>query len=436
MILIGVVVGYFIFVGEIKRNKLDYSKSLSLVFWLLLGVFFGSRAFFQFGPWNQNEISFLQGILKTFIPWMGSGYVMLGGATGGILAAWIYLKIHKMHFFRYMDLLSISSALAMVFGRFGCFFAFDHPTTATSLPWALQLGEQSFHPTMIYASIFYFLLFLFLMSLNRNKLYDGQIFLTTMVLFPLARFLMEFTRIYDTLFFGLSASQIISLTFLVIFVPMYYHFNNAIHKKVQQKPIKMDFLLFSISGVILIGAVYFVSAWNYTYSFILFVLGLILLLHSIFKTYSITFKTIKSNDAIKNLVVIGVTLIILFSLSAVIQRVVGSTLDKPYLQDCPHKQIGNNESNIYIMYFESPYCTLCWQNEIFVFPKLEENMIDEYYMEHFDIRHCSEISSSFGIYGTPGYVMENTDTGLQFIYYGFRSYEQIKRDIEELKKRE
>jgi prolipoprotein diacylglyceryltransferase len=402
------------------------------VFWVFLGAYFVARLFFAFGPWNQQEMDFSKRLTLGLIPWINSGLVMYGGLVGAVIAGWVYCKMRRLDFWKYADSVALGGSLAMVFGRFGCFFAFDHPTTATNLPWALVNNGQSFHPSVLYESIFFFVLFIFLLKLKERQGFSGQIFLTTMISYAVARFLIEFTRVYDYSVYGFTGSQIVSLVLFTIFVPVYLFMSKKSSSLRERFTIGESAIrLLSIAGLLLVVAVYFVSQWPKTVSFVVFVFGMGVLIKAIMMSYRVSWKELKKDNKqlFHNLLVIFITIIVLFSLSSIIQRVVGSQLDTDELKECPHAVLGNTSSEVKIIYVNSPYCTICWKEELIVFPQLFEEMGDSFFMEKYDVRHCKEIASGYGIYATPGFVISNENAEREFTYYGYRSFEGLKKDI-------
>ena len=77
-------------------------------------------------------------------------------------------------------------------------------------------------PTFLYESICTFIIFLILMKINKNKKFSGQAFYLYMILYGLARAIIEGYRV-DSLYLGnFRVSQLLSLLFSTIFAIIYF----------------------------------------------------------------------------------------------------------------------------------------------------------------------------------------------------------------------
>lgn len=88
--------------------------------------------------------------LKVFAIWHG-GLELLGGAILGISAIFLYLCFHKfvigrheLPIRRYLDVVAIALALALVLGRIGCFLNGCCYGKPTDLPWGVRFPYNSF----------------------------------------------------------------------------------------------------------------------------------------------------------------------------------------------------------------------------------------------------------------------------------------------------
>jgi len=165
--------------------------------------------------------------------WAG-GLTYYGGFFGATAAAVFILRRDRFPFWKAADMAAFAVPLGLAFGRMGCLLAGCCFGAPTSLPWGLSFPPRSpaseeqakghllesvrmwshpVHPTQIYESaaslgIAAFLLFWLL----PRKRYDGQVFAGFLVLYAVARFLVEILR-RDARggAGGLSTSQLIGL---------------------------------------------------------------------------------------------------------------------------------------------------------------------------------------------------------------------------------
>ena len=165
--------------------------------------------------------------------WAG-GLTYYGGFIGATGAAVFLLRRDKFPFWKAADMAGFAIPMGLAFGRMGCLLAGCCFGARCDLPFALsfppkspaseaqaKLGElptaHAFslpvHPTQIYESAFSLAIAAFcLFYVLPRKRYDGHVFAAFMLLYPVARFLVEILR-RDARgeAFGLSTSQLIGL---------------------------------------------------------------------------------------------------------------------------------------------------------------------------------------------------------------------------------
>ncbi len=165
--------------------------------------------------------------------WAG-GLTYYGGFLGAMGAAVFLLRRDRFPFWKAADMAGFAIPMGLAFGRMGCLLAGCCFGSMTTLPWGLSFPPRSpaseaqakehlldsvrmwshpVHPTQIYESaaslaiaavcLFYVL---------PRKRYDGQVFAVSLVLYSIARFLVEILR-RDARggAIGLSTSQLIGL---------------------------------------------------------------------------------------------------------------------------------------------------------------------------------------------------------------------------------
>lgn len=216
---VGIIMAYF----EMKRRK--FGKELrhiilsSIIIYIFIILF--ARIFYFFGPWSwQGYHTFASRILDIFSS--KAGMVFYGGLIGGVLGMFVYTRIKKISFWRFADIWMPSTGIILFIARMGCYTSGCCYGIASSLnlPWLIQKGNQTIHPTEIYHSFFGLLLFIAATELKyrqkSKKMFDGYVALWGIILYTIGRFLVEFLRYYPIRFLGLSASQIISIVLFLI----------------------------------------------------------------------------------------------------------------------------------------------------------------------------------------------------------------------------
>ncbi len=222
-VLIGVSLSQFL----AKRRNVNPDLMGDLILWLVLGAIPLARLYYVLFQWEN----YADNLIQIFAIWRG-GIAIHGAIIGGTIATLIFARLKRIAFWQLADLVAPSLILGQAIGRWGNFFnseAFGRPT---DLPWRLYippqsrpfpyLGEQYFHPTFLYESLwnlalFALLLFLFFRDLQgKPRLKVGTLFLVYMAVYSCGRFWIEGLRL-DSLMFGpLRMAQFVSLTGIVL----------------------------------------------------------------------------------------------------------------------------------------------------------------------------------------------------------------------------
>jgi phosphatidylglycerol:prolipoprotein diacylglycerol transferase len=169
--------------------------------------------------------------------WAG-GLTYYGGFIGATLAAVYLLRRDRFPFWKAADMAGFAIPMGLAFGRMGCLLAGCCFGAITKLPWGLSFPPRSpaseaqakehllqsarmwsepVHPTQIYESAASLAIaFTCLYFVLPRKRYDGQVFAAFLVLYAIARFLVEILRRDDRGgMIGLSTSQLIGLGLVI-----------------------------------------------------------------------------------------------------------------------------------------------------------------------------------------------------------------------------
>ncbi len=159
--------------------------------------------------------------------WNG-GISIQGAITGGILCGYLYIKRHKLNFYRYADLFVFGLVTGQVIGRWGNFFNSEAFGLPSNLPLKLYIpfdyrplayrSFEYFHPAFLYESILNLIILITLLIILKrksDKRQDGMIFLTYIILYSAIRIITEAIRI-DSVFdiFGIHIAQVVSVIFI------------------------------------------------------------------------------------------------------------------------------------------------------------------------------------------------------------------------------
>lgn len=219
---LGFVVGYFIMgwiYGQEGRKKSEVEQlAVYMIFGTVIGARLGHCLFYNPEFYLSNPIE----ILKV---WEG-GLASHGAAIGIIIALYLYVKKQKnISLLWILDRVVIVVALAGCFIRLGNLFNSEIIGKAAEVPWAFiftAVDELPRHPTQLYESIAYFLIFLILLFIYYKKkkdLNNGLLFGLFLVLVFTFRFFVEFVKENQSSFeagMALNMGQILSIPFVTI----------------------------------------------------------------------------------------------------------------------------------------------------------------------------------------------------------------------------
>ncbi len=211
----GYALGTFLAWRRAKKRGMDADFVLDLAFWIFFGAFFGARLF---------HVVLYEPSYYLAHPWEAidprrPGYAMFGGLIGA--AAVFFWKIfrdvhHQKNWIAYADTLVWGVPWGCGIGRIGCFLIHDHPGTLTHFVLGVRYPDGSVrHDLGLYLSFVGFLtggLFLFW---NRHERRSGFWLGSFMIMEGIARFVLDFLRVADVRYFGLTPTQYFALPLAV-----------------------------------------------------------------------------------------------------------------------------------------------------------------------------------------------------------------------------
>ena len=219
MIAIGILAAFIVMERRAPRYGLDKDIGFTLGVFAVVGGVIGAKLLYILVE--------LPNFLANPALWrnVGEGFVIYGGILGGLAGGLIGCRIKKQSFVKYFDLFIPSVALALGFGRLGCFFAgccYGRQTDSSfCLVFPEGVGSMAptgvpLIPTQLISSAANFLHFFILVWFARRSKKDGQVGGLYMILYSIGRFLIEGLRNDPRGSVGpFSTSQFISLLIFV-----------------------------------------------------------------------------------------------------------------------------------------------------------------------------------------------------------------------------
>lgn len=217
LIALGVVIGTVLALREAKRRGLNEDTLLDFLLFAIPGAIVGARIYYVVFSWdfyknNPTEILNLR----------GGGLAIHGAVIAGVIIALIFSKIRKINFWVIADIVAPSLILGQAIGRWGNFANQEAHGGPTNLPWGILIDGVKVHPTFLYESIWNFFVFLFLMWYRKRAKAEGEVFLLYIILYSLARGLIEGLRT-DSLMWGqFRVAQLISAATIIVGIMVFY----------------------------------------------------------------------------------------------------------------------------------------------------------------------------------------------------------------------
>lgn len=235
IIAIGFLVAILVGMRLVRREEgITQDNLLDIVIFGTPSAIIGARLYyciFQFDQYRDNLLD----ILKI---WEG-GLAIYGGIIGAVISTVIYCRVKKINIPKILDIGGVGLVIGQAIGRWGNFVNREAFGSAASslIPWRMRLYTDAametwaeVHPTFLYESLWCIGVFCILLWLYRKKKFNGQIFLSYVLLYGLGRLWIEGLRT-DSLYLGpVRISQILALVSAIAAgILLYYGFYRLRH---------------------------------------------------------------------------------------------------------------------------------------------------------------------------------------------------------------
>jgi phosphatidylglycerol:prolipoprotein diacylglycerol transferase len=243
-LILGTVIAGILAILRVRKSDLpiSFERAADLFFYTVLAAIVGSRILFvliNFDLFRENPFRIIN-------LWEG-GLVFYGGFLLAAGVAIGYMRWHRLPILKLFDLISPLIGLGLFFGRIGCFLAGCCYGKETSLPWGVTFTNPDslarlnvpLHPTQLYDAFNGLFIFFFLSWLERRKAFDGQIISLFILIYSIARFLIEMLRgdprgfVFQNL---LSTSQGIGILLAVLSIFMLLYFSKHMLQTKDHRP--------------------------------------------------------------------------------------------------------------------------------------------------------------------------------------------------------
>ena len=196
------LIGLRLAVARARQRGLNGDRAMDLGIWIILSALVGAKLLLlivDFDHIRRNPAELL-GLLR-------SGGVFYGGLVLAVGVAFWYMRRHRLPLWTTCDAFAPGIALGQAVGRLGCLLGGCCYGRPTDLPWGITFTNTlaasnvgtpldiSLHPTQLYESAATLgLLGVLLLVERRGGGFAGRTFWTYLLLYPIARFVIEFYR--------------------------------------------------------------------------------------------------------------------------------------------------------------------------------------------------------------------------------------------------
>ncbi|MCY4600598.1 MAG: prolipoprotein diacylglyceryl transferase [Acidobacteria bacterium] len=213
-----------------RKRGLDANRVTDLGIYIIISALVGAKLLLVVVEFDhlRRDPSEIWNLLR-------SAGVFYGGLLLAVAVAFWYMRRHRLPVWTTCDAFAPGIALGQAVGRIGCLMAGCCYGTPTDLPWgvtftnplaAANVGtplDVSLHPTQLYESAAVLaILGILLLAERRGASFPGRTFWSYLLLYPCARFAIEFFRgdPRGTAFEVLSTSQLVSLLLIPLSIVM------------------------------------------------------------------------------------------------------------------------------------------------------------------------------------------------------------------------
>ncbi|MCK9360961.1 prolipoprotein diacylglyceryl transferase [Patescibacteria group bacterium] len=213
LVALGFLLGTWVAYRRAKEKGLDAKRISDLAFWIFLASFLCARAFHVL---FYDPAHYLVQPLDAINP-MLPGYSMFGGFIGAAIAFFGYMYRYSLDWIAYADALVWGLPWGCGVGRIGCFLIHDHPGTLTHSILGVKYPDgETRHDHGLYLSLIGFATGILFLWLNRKQRRPGFWFGTYMVIEGIVRFVLDFYRVVDVKYFGLTPTQYLAIPMLAV----------------------------------------------------------------------------------------------------------------------------------------------------------------------------------------------------------------------------
>jgi phosphatidylglycerol:prolipoprotein diacylglycerol transferase len=215
LIAIGIFTALFLIRRRARFLGLDTAVAERIVLWILVVGFIMAHVFDRIAYYPHETLEDPLSLLRIW-----EGISSFGGFLGALLGFFAYSQYLKIgsEKWDYLDLIVYAFPVGWFFGRTGCFVAYDHPGIPTSFFLGQVYSDGIIrHNLGLEEAIYTLAVAVLFIILGYKRTFPKGFFLGLFfVLYAPMRFFLDFLRIIDARYFGLTPGQYGSILLLII----------------------------------------------------------------------------------------------------------------------------------------------------------------------------------------------------------------------------
>ncbi len=201
MIGLGVLAAVWVFAKRLPERGMSEEHAANIAMWAVPAGLIGARLYHVITDWR----SFQGRWNEAFYIWQG-GLGILGGIALGVAGGYVVMRRNELRVLDVLDAAAPALPLAQAIGRWGNWWNQELYGKPSDLPWAVEIdeqhrvagyeGEETFHPTFLYESLWNLALVGLLLWVDRRKvLKRGRLFGLYVAGYSIGRLWIEALRI-------------------------------------------------------------------------------------------------------------------------------------------------------------------------------------------------------------------------------------------------
>jgi phosphatidylglycerol:prolipoprotein diacylglycerol transferase len=206
----GIVLATWLAAKRACRSGLNPKQIWDMAFWVIIWGVIGARlmhvllyepAYYLANPWEIIDLR-------------QPGFAITGGLLGGAAAFYTMVRRRGLDFLAYADAVAWALPWGYACGRIGCFLIHDHPGTLTSFIGGVKYPDGVRHDLGLSLALLGIAIGTAFALLGRKKQKPGYFLALFLVLYGTARFLLDFLRVADARWVGLTPTQWLMAAFI------------------------------------------------------------------------------------------------------------------------------------------------------------------------------------------------------------------------------